>query len=700
MKKIYKEVALAAAVITGAWLLLQATQGFSGLWLYRYARSATELLLFGAFPSLCLAIIISHLVNSKLSWLEFLNISGACGLIGLPMILAIEYISFGNLPANIGLFNALGIGGSAAAILWRKGTSLSGSLPAPAYSHSTTLKTIVACGCLYLIVAISLFAMYYQLPDPDGYDWIVRYNNFFLHHENLAVTQRPFFYFFIYMLQTVAHIDQYAASKYVIPLFTGSLVLPAALLLKREMRWTSQALILLAPLSSASSILYLHTPIPQTISLILLLYAIYYLAYAYVTGKFFWYAAAGLVSFLAFFYHEASIFVCLPWLVATICYYRKQIYTFIKRNKTIAILISLLILSNVAVISPLPRFFFFWVGQFWQFMNVHGNWYFPARYTNVDGNTVGWTGLQGIIKYYGYYVGPLVFACTLLVLGRLTLKPKPAAVFKQAIANPTTMVALFGLCATLAVAEVFPRVFNISILPERAWLYAQIFYVFFIALYVQTQTAAQKKITPLLLLCILVNICGAMYVNYQKKYITPDYKQASLVWIKETLPENSIFVSTSDIYLLKFHAQKNLVYVPSPLLCFETKDDIKKLAGFLGNAGYTGDQPLDETLLFKNALSEYFNNHAKASLPEIISALQETAEEIKNRIQSPRDAAERYDMYVYYAKPHILDPYAGRPYIKKRTALGACKYPNLDDFPQSFTRVYNDKDQVKIWKIN
>ena len=332
-------------------------------------------------------------------------------------------------------------------------------------------------------------------------------------------------------------------------------------------------------------------------------------------------------------------------------------------------------------------------------MDIHGNWLFPARYTNIDGNVVGWSGLPGIIKYYIYYVGPFVVTCTLVGLHWFTRQHNRLALLKKASSSAATLAVIIGLALTLAVAEIFPRLFNISLLPERAWLYAQVFYVFFIAIYAHRYIPLQKKVPLMLLVCIVVNISGALFINNRKKYITPDYKQISLLWLKEKLPENSIFISASDIYLLRFHAQKNLVYVPAALLCLKTGEDIERLFGFLEQAGYAGDQPLDETILFKNALATYFSDHAKATLPGVIAALETAAQEYKNQSLRPRQAGQRYDMYVYYAKPHSLDPYAGRPYVKERTAFASCQYPSLDNFPATFTRVYNDADRVKIWKI-
>jgi len=391
--------------------------------------------------------------------------------------------------------------------------------------------------------------------------------------------------------------------------------------------------------------------------------------------------------------------VSVPWLMATAWHYRRKIAAFVKTNKAITALSCLLVLSNTAAFSPLPRFILFWIRQFLQFMDFHGNWLFPARYTNIDGNVVGWSGLTGIIKYYGYYVGPFVLTCTLVGLHWFTSKPNRLALLKKVGACAPTLTVLIGLGATLGVAEILPRIYNISILPERSWLYAQVFYVFFIAIYAHIYIPLQKKVPLILLLCIVVNSGGALFINNRKKYITPDYKQNSILWLKEKLPENSIFISASDVYLLRFHAQKNLVYVPAALLCLKTREDIEKLFGFLDLAGYAGDQPLDETVLFKNALAAYFINHAKATLPGIIATLEETAREASNRYQNPRQVSQRYDLYVYYAKPHSLDPYAGRPYVKERTAFASCEYPSLDNFPTIFTRVYNDEDRVKIWKI-
>lgn len=685
------------------WVAVEASSHAQGIFAYRLIRSALELCIYMVLPSLGLALLLNIYLRQKQNLLEFLNTSTIIGLLGLPTLLYVEYTSFGPLPAWIPVIHTLFIGGG----VWAYGRFMhitpSDYVPAINLPKHIPWPAIISILVYGSIIGI-LFSRYYPLPDPDPYDWIVKYQEFANRQVHISVSGRPLFYFLIYELRTFIHIDLYAVFKYVLPTFTLLVLVPGLLVASTLKSKLAQLLVLLAPLASASTILYLQTSIPQTISLVTLLFIVYHLAYSSYTKQTFWYWLAGISSAGIFFYHESGSIIFLAWLMATLWHYHPPINKFIQKNHLLTFLIGFLILSNAELISPFVKFVIFWLTRIWQFTHLAGNWWFPAHYINVDGNSVGWAGPGGVAKYYIYYVGP--FACVVIAsLGKKIWQEIPfKAHLQKLLATPAAMTCLIGFVIVFSIAEILPRLLDISFLPERAWLYVHFFllYVLIVILQYDNESTTSLKPRPWMLLAMLgiaLNIAGAIYVNETKKYITPDYKQNSVSWIMANLRPDSIFIAATDTYLLKFHSHANLVYAPAAFFCFHDGQDVNNLIGLLQKNGYAADPLTDESTIYTQAINTYFLHHAKIDVDALIAAINDAKATVQDKRVNPKPVTEKYTIFIYYAKPHQLDPYANRPYTRERNATGTCQEPNFDEYPSLFKKVYDDRGLVKIWHL-
>src|SRR5581483_5005237 len=149
----------------------------------------------------------------------------------------------------------------------------------------------------------------------------------------------PLFYALAYIFHEGANVGLYGFFKYWLPLLAGSVVIPIWLVARRLKQWWQQVIFLLFPLATASAILYNHSGIPQTAADILLVYAVCWFIYDYVTDEPFFYFFAGGTVAIAYFYHELASLVLALWLVVTVWSVRRPLWRWVRSHWVVSLVI-------------------------------------------------------------------------------------------------------------------------------------------------------------------------------------------------------------------------------------------------------------------------------------------------------------------------------------------------------------------------
>lgn len=536
---------------------------------------------------------------------------------------------------------------------------------------------------------------YYPLPDLDPYYWMNKSSSCFdVKQISSCLNERPIFESLVWLFTDVAHVDRYAFFKYVFPCISLA-ILPFAILVAKTRKVIAERLVIsFLPLSVPSTLLYLLTPMPQALAIIAVFIFFYSLAYSQLLVSKYFYYFGGAVAFLSYGFHEAGALFLIVWLVVTVYSERRQIKKSIKRNKPATFFALLFILSCYEYFISVYRFVFFWAIRFFHETKFRFNFSFPSHYLNVDGNSMGWPGLGGVIKYYSFYVGPLLLALFFLtsilcISGKFSIKNK-------IINNKFNLIFALVFFITFTISEIFPRVFGFAFLPERVWIFAGIASLSFIFL-LPDVIIKRRSVWVIALVFSFVGIAGGIYVNAQKKYLIPSSRLIAAEWIKSNLPDDRIILSSGDGNLLKTHAQSFYINMPPNFYCDTSIKDANSVwAMFKENKVSYIASPEEVEADFAAELKELMSPSAGVK----ISLIHDIADLYMRKMSmfSGRNIS-REDLtssgYIYFFKEDGQNPYAERPYFQDRLV---CRGSIFQNYPESFRLVY-DKGDVKIWKI-
>lgn len=688
---------------------IQLLGSFESFFVFRTFRSFIEIITILLLSGLNITAIIQLFSKYSFDFWEFLSLSSAISLSFVPLLLTLEFSQLHILSDKLPAVNSFLIFLLMLTCYYFKRKNLLDKFQftfnkLPKYS----LKTLTSSPLFWVIIlnisiTFIIFSAYYALPDLDPFYWIQRYAKDF---ENKLIvpftSDRPLFSSLLYFFNQGAHIDLYASFKYVIPLLSILMLIPAWLIARKFSSKIIQTLILLLPLSSSSTILYTQIAMPQAILIILMFYFFFFLIYSWFFKKEFFYYFSGLIIFLAYFYHEIALVVFLVWLIVSIVWEWKKIIRIIWREKLSVFFGILLIISNLSFFVVLFNFIFHW---FKYIINVavllKMNFLFPLFYINMNGQSMGWGNYIGVIKYYLYYPGIAILLFLFTFIFMLSKSKKFRTAIKNLRKNKEFIVLIICFMEFFIVSEILPRLFSIALLPERIWIYTGIFSLTFFFILIKINNKKIKIISIIALIGIAINIGGAIYINGLKKHMITKEKLSSVEWIRENLPSNRIFFTDMEGNLLRYYGSSAIQAVPTNFYydINTTLTEISKVK--INNKNLEDNYSLFIKVNKKN-LEGLDDKNPLEHTNSILMLLDENIQKSKTIASLLRtgkiDPENQKNMYIYYSKANKKDPYINRPYYKEniqgeRTLI-------FDQYPSEFKRVYNNKSgSIIIWKI-
>lgn len=174
----------------------------------------------------------------------------------------------------------------------------------------------------------------------------------------------------------------------------------------------------------------------------------------------------------------------------------------------------------------------------WSSGGFHLSWWFISHFTDADGASVSFLGVNVLLYYL--YNGILLLA--LIVLLRALSSKKQLK--KGLYFLPVVLYLLFFF----TVAEILPRM-GFIFLPSRAWIHIMLASVVLFLLLIELTEDKLRKIrffTYALISFIVIGYCGALYVA--KTNIKEVYNEELPVaeFIKSDLSEDSLVLSSQD----------------------------------------------------------------------------------------------------------------------------------------------------------
>lgn len=676
---------------------------------FRFGFSALFLLIIFALPAINIAALFSKISGHTLDRVEFWSIAIAIAPIFVPFLLTIEADFFHILSPELPLINA-----AASFVLFAllfglpKSTPSQATLPL-ALEQTKTFPFSRAFIAVFLTLGVTILGIitaYYPLPDLDPYYWIAIFQDQFTKGIISSITSyRPLFSSLSYLFNQSAGVDLYAFFKYLIPFFALIPLVPALLIARRFSGLVPQVLILLIPVVNASFFLYSTHPIPQSIFNSLLVTAVFFTLHSLLSVKRIYFFLAGGILFVGFFYHEMAAIPLFAWMASWLFFERKNIARFAKVNKLVTVLVLLLLFSNVSLLAPIFSFVSNWLMRIVTLMTAaQSNFAFPARYVNIDGNSVGWEGLAGVTQYYAYYFGPV--ALLILLSSPLILHTSAS---RALLRRKETVFLLLSLVVFLLMSDLLPRFFSIALLPERALGFASLFFLSFLPLLLlalRNQTNALHRLIPLgLLIAFLLNIGAALYINNLKQYLITPEQLTSAEWIRTNLPTNRVIFSADNRRLLTFYANSTVAGISDPQFYTDKgiveqhleayapkktsrpstiREELEKVAGIL--ADLSNSQKLTDDDFLQNLRQE----------SEQLDRIGMAVEEEIRAIRSTQGVQPKY--YIYYAAPSAKNPYANRPYMPQSDVRSA---PFIfDRYPERFRMIYSDtENDIYLWEV-
>lgn len=606
---------------------------------------------------------------------------------------------------------------------------------------------------IFLALSVTNMAMYSFLSAPDSYSMLSRFEQSVENNQLYldADSNRWAFAAFITSIHLLSKLTLFNIFKYLFPLLSLLVLPPLWLLARRLSNPLAQYLILFTAAISPTVMLELDVIRQQTLFLFFLYFALGLLDQASQkrdSSLFLW---VGFFSFLGSFVYPLFIIFSITWIFALAIRYR----AFITRHWKViglTLLIATPFLYQRKLVSNILQRFTTQVSvSVENFLSGKWNLWFPAKYINSDSIEMSWPGFSGVMKFYGFYAGPLVITL-LAVLIFLAFKNKKNLLrtvrmikFEQ---YPIALLILFFFL----IAEVAPRFANHAYLPDRAWQYLSILMIYPLFLWLKSKDeyiANSKRYVGVGIILISIGIGAALYINYLTSFKIPDYELRASEWIKENLPDERIFFTSASKYLLLYHAQSQrliisdeqlqsndieeaLEYINRSLLVYRAWDTTPpdqrralkpwynnqlSYAAINYNSIYNDGVSQLQSLLDESSIDQAsrapiierakqlaeFSDQANTDIQNLLiqSDERQAIAAIKKNTDIPDDLVTTFDsIYIYYAQTHPRNPYSSRPYESSFTTNhDFTSFPIIDNNPDIFESVYTDGDYVRIWKV-
>ncbi|MBP6975525.1 MAG: hypothetical protein KBB51_01700 [Candidatus Moranbacteria bacterium] len=659
-------------------------------------------------PAVNTTAIFSRIFRFTFDTVEFLAVSITFALLFVPLTLCIEADVLNILSRELPLMNALASFAALALLYGKNGLLHQNTIPPTAADTSYPFRNALLASLLIIIgTTIGIVTAYYPLPDLDPYYWVTVFQDQFAKGIISSLSSyRPLFSSLTYLFTQSAGVDLYAFFKYLIPFFTLAPLIPAILIARRFSGFVPQLIIFLIPLVNASFFLYTTLPIPQSIFNSLLIIAIFFTLHALLSGKKLYFHLTGSILLFGFFFHEMAAIPFVAWLTALVTTERNTLFRFAKRNRLATGLVFAIILSNFSLLSPIFAFTTDWTARVVALITQsHANLLFPAQYTNIDGNNVGWQGFFGVMQYYIYYFGP---ASVLIVLFLPFIFR--STIIRSCFKKQEFIFLLLSLTLFFLISDILPRFFNIALLPERALGFVSLFLLAFtpfllIALRDQATTSRYRFIPHVLLIALFINLGGALYINSLKTYLITPAQIRSAEWIRANLPQKHTVFSNDHHRLLTFYANANVVEIEDSLFYSDTYIPEKYLFGQAPKEASHSNVIRMQLSDISDSLPDLANKQTPFEKDFLIS-VQNESDRLEKTINSIKEEIARTDtsdttpakQYIYFAAPSDKNPYAHRPYTKTPERITG---PFIfDQFPERFNLIYSDQENdIYLWEI-
>ena len=632
--------------------------------------------LFGA--GACTTLILQWLFKKTFDTWEFLSLSFLMSFLIPPLLLNLEFSLFKSIAVWHPIINIFLPLIPASLLLFFKKTALPSFVPRhiALNFHFHPLFLAFVFGIIFLLLQVFSFS---PLPDLDPYKWLYKYTYQFENHL-LDYAERPFFGSLIFTATTLTGITIAEFFKYLLPLLLLTALIPGWLVAKTFPNKSNQWIFLLFLFSIPNVILYAGTAMPQAPFIVLCYFITFFLIYSHLKQDDFFLYISGLTILLAFFYHQTALLMLPAWILPVIIAKRRAIFG----NKKILLFLILIVISTLQFLKPLYEFGMHWIYKLAPAFleKAHFNWFYPAQYSNIDRNLMGWTSWSGIIKFYAYYVGPVLGLILLSFLILLFHKKFRSFASEKLFWNPALSIIFLSFLTFFVIAEVFPRFPGIALLPDRSWIFAGIFGYIFLFILLQYFSKISSKAIILFTMCFVIAISGTLYINYLKRYLISPLQLQSAEWIQTTLPENRLFLSYGYRGLLPVYAKSTVVNIPNQIYCENNYQSFEKTINTLETS---------KRIFTVSPLSTVPSLSAPVSNKYIYTL-------------TPLSSLKEKSLYVYYSQVHTKNPYRNRPYSMKSWGIEPCPGGKFlfDQFPQKFERVYHLKDEfdeVIIWKV-
>lgn len=562
-----------------------------------------------------------------------------------------------------------------------------------------TLVFLIYTGFISFIVTA-----YPALPDLDPYYWYTRYDAELTNNElPRAGGYRPLFASLTYLFYRTAGIDLFAYFKYVLPFLSLVCLVPLEMISRRFDSTLPRLAVFTLPLATASYTLYTLTPIPQSLFNIIIIFFVAAIFQATHLHNRFYFLTSGGILLTMTLYHEMAVLLFVLWLIFFAIRERHFLSILLRLNLVPAILLLFLVIDlGFSTIAHLYSFFTNGISHvLGALFSISTNFSFPATYVNIDGMSVGWNTWQGVIKYYMYYAGPIVFWVLFIWL---SAREKLFAFMRT---QPTQVITLLLWISAFffLLAEILPRFFNIAFLPERAWGYVTLFAAAYTLSFLSSLShAKQQWLAAAILIGAGINAGGAIYINSLKQYLLTPAHFASAEWIKTATPDYRILLSLQYRNLLQVHGQSQTIDVNSP----DLYTDIRIFDETLRRYQLDRRVPWNLTDRYLSTLSSSLTELSQKRVHEdaeafstILTRVNTETQHLRERIgwASSDSSKELPAIYIYYARPSERNPYIQRPYMKEGNLIETADFC-FDRYPERFERVYSlPEDEVIIWKL-
>lgn len=537
-------------------------------------------------------------------------------------------------------------------------------------------KIFVFLLSIFLVMQYIFQYFYYTLPEWDTYGDLIKVGQM-ITDSTLQTAYRPLYYSAISLLSQTFNLNSYFTLLYVLLPLQSTLMLVGYIFLKKK----SNALWLFLLMSVPVINIEVGTVRPQSILIIFTPVFFYFLKKWNETKQWKWILLSAAIAVGGMYYHEMFAFVVAALVIYAILIQIKKLNS---KSKKVPILYLLLVTVTFLWLSEvIPSLAFvklFSTSLIFRIINVtHWKLWFLNSY-GTDGLDIGWTGLGGVLQYYGYYVSPIIFLSMLVVFKHLF------SVIRRDLLS-LALFLVFFICSSLS--EIFPRL-GFTYLPERIWLIGNIVLLLLLMKLIGESNKVvrflENRIIVILIVgSILLGMVGSAYVAFQKKSLTNREEMPAAEWIRKNTPVDSIiFSQPANVSLIEYFGKRKINTLSDELLGLT---GVKTETPFIYSQESEPAERIYQRIQSFDILSSDLNEFIKD-----VNMYRSIINPQNSAVTSLAQAGK--DIYLLYSNQKFKNIYASRKWWLDANYFGA----DLNSINSKYELVYS-KNEVYIWRI-